>query len=62
MTTREHCRRVGLSSAKELAYFHGVTACTVSYWRRNNPELFDKKLAEAAITKRNNHEHCSRGF
>jgi len=34
----------------------------VSYWRRNNPELFDKKLAEAAITKRNNHEHCSRGF
>jgi hypothetical protein len=53
MTTREHCRRVGLSSAKELAYFHAVTACTVSYWRRNNPELFDKKLAEAAITKRN---------
>lgn len=56
MTTREHCRRVGLSSAKELARFHGVTAWTVSYWRREQPELFDKKLAEAAITKRNNHE------
>jgi hypothetical protein len=52
MNSAQHCRRVGIGSAKELARFHGVTAWTVSYWRRNNPELFDRKLAEAAVMKR----------
>jgi hypothetical protein len=52
MTTREHCKRVGLSSAKELAWFHGVSPCVVSYWKRTNPEKFDRKLAEAAVALR----------
>jgi hypothetical protein len=52
MTTREHCKRVGISSAKELARFHDVTPWTVSYWRRTDQEIFDRKLAEAAVAKR----------
>jgi hypothetical protein len=56
MTTREQCKRVGISSAKELARFHDVTPWTVSYWRRTDQEIFDRKLAEAAVAKRRKSE------
>ena len=52
MTTKEHCKRVGIGSLKELARFHDVTPWTVSYWRRKDQEIFDRKLAEAAVAYR----------
>jgi hypothetical protein len=52
MTKKEHCKRVGIGSLKELARFHDVTPWSVSYWRREKPETFDRKLAEAAVAKR----------
>jgi hypothetical protein len=51
-TAIQHCHLVGLRSVKELARFHDVTVSAVGYWRRDNPELFDRKLAEAAVMKR----------
>jgi len=65
VTAAQHCKRVGLGSVKALARFHNVTVWTVNHWRREQPELFDRKLAEAAVNKlaeaavmksKNNHE------
>jgi hypothetical protein len=52
VTAAQHCKRVGLKSVKELARFHDVTVSAVGYWHRDNPEVFDRKLAEAAVMKR----------
>lgn len=52
MTAAQHCKRVGIKSVKTLARFHNVTVSTVGYWRRSSPEVFDRKLAEAAVMKR----------
>lgn len=46
-----HCRRVGIT-AKALAGHHDVPPDRVSYWYRTNRELFDRKLAEAAVALR----------